>query len=223
MTAEAAYLEAAGVLSRHFVKQGGGPLDTVNLRAQKLAFQELEAREPGMWSVGSGPGVSPFDADEIREGRGMLVRLYEAVPVPDKAVPLQDILEFRDRRRSELLAFRHHVDRIYQVVVASPDDQMALRTEVEALDRAICDYIKSSSGMISVLRSMTLEAKFNIPAAVTAYLGAASKHLTQTQTLLVVAAAGFTIGPTAALLKRSASPTPYRYVSQFHREVFSVR
>jgi len=61
-------------------------------------YRKLDQSEPGVWSLGTGKNSISFPEREMEEGRGVLVRLYEAIPVPDKDVPLQDILEFRTKR-----------------------------------------------------------------------------------------------------------------------------
>jgi hypothetical protein len=78
----------------------------------------------------------------LEPGRGVLVSLHRALPVPDKDVPLQDILEFRTKRSDELIALRRHLEEIYGRIVSAGDSDLALKTELERLQQAINDYTK---------------------------------------------------------------------------------
>lgn len=69
---------------------------------QVQTFLALEKKEPGIWSI-----TDPFRVHKkIATGRSILVRLYDAIPVPVYGIELLDIVEFKIRHNSELLNLR---------------------------------------------------------------------------------------------------------------------
>jgi hypothetical protein len=74
-----------------------------------------------------------FSRAKIRNRTRRQVRLFEAIPLPDKEVLHQDILEFRTKYCPELLTLRYHLDTINQRIVAAGDGERALNSELGAL------------------------------------------------------------------------------------------
>ena len=103
------FLIQSGVMKRLKVDTKPGRLATMLQRGYLTAFRTLDNLEPGKWSVGFGSNALPLPASALAKGRGILLSLQEAIPIPDKSVPLQDILEFRQKYRDELLAFRYYL------------------------------------------------------------------------------------------------------------------
>ena len=90
-------------------------------------FQALDARDPGGWALVQNARTFQWSSDAAVEGRGLQVTLFRAVPVPDREMPFQDILQFKEKRRDELLAFRAHIDSLQDAIVKSADPAAALR------------------------------------------------------------------------------------------------
>src|SRR5450759_700411 len=79
------FLQQAGVLKRTRIQVvGQGDMAQGFLAAHLQAFRKLDHDEPGVWSLGAGKNSVSFPERELDDGRGILVRLYEAVPVPEK-------------------------------------------------------------------------------------------------------------------------------------------
>jgi Family of unknown function (DUF6236) len=145
--AETQFLQSAGLLNRTMTQViSGGDVVSSFVQTHIDAFRALDQREPGVWSLSTGKNAISFAGDDMELGKGVLVSLYRAIPVPDKDVPLEDILEFRARRRDELITLRHHLEDIYQRVISAGDGELALNTEIERLERAIDDHIKAARG-----------------------------------------------------------------------------
>ena len=156
----------------------------------------------------------------MEDGRGILVHLHEAIPVPEKDVPLQDILDFKLKRRDELLALRYHLELIYQRIIAAADGELALQSEIGALDKAIVDYLKVAKGTSFRFINTSIEANLNILTALGAGGAAYAAGLSLTTSLLAGAAAGIVIQASASLKNHKSSKTPFRYISSFHKRVF---
>ncbi len=221
MAGDAQFLASTVTLRRITVGPG-----VVDMRPQAItqahvdAYRFLDKQEPGVWSLGTGENAISFPDDDIEDGRGALIRLYQAIPVPDKDVPFQDILEFRSKRSAELLALRHHLEAIYQRIVAAGDGALALNTEIGALEQAIADHIKASKESKMSFRNMSFDASLNVPVGVVAGLTALTVELTLVQSLLAGVGAAFGFGPGISLKSRTTAPTPFQYISSYHEKVF---
>jgi hypothetical protein len=111
------FLEQAGILGRPEYTFSGVAAPGL-ARTQIQAFLDLDRREPGVWSLAQGEDSFLLKDRILTEGNGAFVELHRAIPVPDKDVPLDDILRFRDKRSDELQLLRHRID----IFVASIND-----------------------------------------------------------------------------------------------------
>jgi hypothetical protein len=218
------FLESAGVLEQPITRLNfvSGPINPGELviSSHLNAYRALDQAEPGVWSLGGGRNSVSFPERDLEAGRGILVRLYEAIPVPDKEVPLQDILEFKEKRQDELLALRYHLDSIYQRIVTAGDGELALQSEIDALERAIIDYLKVAKSTSFPFINTSFTASLNVPAAVAAGLTAFTAGFGAVPALLAGATTGIAFGPSASLKDHKTNQTPFRYISSFHKRVF---
>jgi hypothetical protein len=189
-------------------------------QAHITAFRMLDEREPGTWSLAAGENSISFPPEDLDVGRGALVTIHRAIPVPDKDVPLQDILEFRTRRRDELVALRHHLEDIYQRVIAAGDQPMALNTAIERIQSAIADHIKVSREAKFPLRLADVSAELNLLSPATGAATAWLLGLPMLESLITGAVSSLSANVGVALKGRRASATPFRYISSYHSELF---
>lgn len=211
--ADMVFLASSGVLSRTKVDLQGSFGSDVLKTVYTKAFRMLDQNEPGKWSLASLDNSEQFAENELEEGRGVLVQLHHGIAVPDREVPLQDILEFRERRRDELLSIRHNLNKIYLDVISSGDIPLALNSAINALQKAVSDHLKvveesrlkfrwSSIGAnlnIALSAALVVSQRFSIPVAVTSGI-----------------AVSLSVNLAKALKWRSIQPTPYRYISRYH-------
>lgn len=127
-----------GVLERTFVRFQG-EFNTGNgeffIAAQEKAFSIRSELFPGSWSMAQ-LSTTPFYTQGERK-TSIDFELYGALPVPSASTPFYDILQFKEHRSDELLAFRAHLDDVYQKILNSPDSARARNTEIERLESAI--------------------------------------------------------------------------------------
>jgi Family of unknown function (DUF6236) len=138
------FLVGAGIMTRTRVQFNSSPdirLDFI--RAQFEAFKRLNTQEPGQWSLGQATSswYVPSEARDI-ETRAVEIELYKALPVPPEDVALADILEFRDRRRAELLAFRSAMDDLYSRIVNDRDIPRAKVAVLTRLEQSLVELEK---------------------------------------------------------------------------------
>src|SRR5579871_365742 len=146
-------LQQQGILTRTHLHispsaaQYTGDLYDVSIGAHRLAFQRLEATESGQWTFGHlGTNDIPWwgpqlvaDQPAIAEMRAIEFELYSALPVPASSVQFAEILDFKERRRAELMALRTHLDDLYTEIVNSADVPRTKTVGRERLDRALSD------------------------------------------------------------------------------------
>ena len=94
------FLEGCGVLKRtRIIFQGSGLIDgTVFITAQEQAFRNNEKQEQGKWSLAQ-LSTNQFYTNTLPE-TGVEFELLNCLPVPQSDVPLNDILEFKQKRNS---------------------------------------------------------------------------------------------------------------------------
>lgn len=213
-------LEDAGVLTRTVVRFSERLDARIPLiAAQRTAFLHLDEAQPGQWVLGKLPNAKILDEGDFAEGRGGLLKLFGAVPLPEREAPFEDILEFRFKRRAEMLALRHHIERIYQTVQGAADPALALRTETEALDRAITDHIRVIQESSMPFRLSGLELKFDFVGAAIGVLAAAALELPLTAALVGGAVKGVSVEASAGLKQRQKGG-PFEYITHLHNGRF---
>jgi len=97
-----------------------------------------------VWSIGQGTSDS---AQELQLPMGhasneqyLEMQLHDALPFPEEATPLEQLLEFRERRREELLAFRAAMDQLYDSVLQAENKNRALVHANEQLEKALLGW-----------------------------------------------------------------------------------
>lgn len=125
----ALFLADEGILLRPTVNtafSGGG--GDIFVAQQIAAYKELEAMNPGRWAIHQGENALVV-AGEQNLGRGMLVSLFNTIPVSTSDVALEDVLAFKLRRGAELDQLRSVLDEFYIRVSSAEDTIFCVRTK----------------------------------------------------------------------------------------------
>lgn len=129
------FLESAGILRRPRVNFTG-TISTGNgeffIAAQETIYAKNSNIEPGQWSLGQS-STTPFFSNGITS-QGIEFNLVNMLPIPQGVVPLEDILEFKQKRKDELIALRSHLDDVYQKIISSADIPRSMTTEIQRLE-----------------------------------------------------------------------------------------
>lgn len=215
------YLMNEGVLQRTRVDfHGGGDMVQLFRMAHMTAFRALNEVEPGRWSFASGENSISLPEEDVDDNRGVLVRLHQAIPVPNSDVPYADVLEFRERRRPELVALRHHLEDVYQKIISSGDEKLAMNTEIERLQLAIRDHIKVSEESRMRLRLSSLTANLNILPIAMGVISSSALGLPILGEVLTGLSSSISIDSGIGLKRNAVSSTPFRYISSYNKELF---
>jgi hypothetical protein len=223
------YLASAGVLDYAKINFHGLANERAILATQKLGFLAQDSKEPGRWSLGKGDGSLSFSDDELKVGQGILLTLHKVIPIPNEDVPLAELLEFKSKRRDELLALRHHLERLYQQIIDSPDVHQSLATELSALDAALKDQLKASCEEKFKWRLSDLNAKVGYKVDWKTWAAGAGAYATASTGLPLAGAvlaglagaAAVTFNVSGSIARKKPTATPFEYVSRFHTELFN--
>ncbi len=213
LNADAEWLEKEGILHRTLVRSRG-LVGASNLSEMlRAAVNSLDDSAPGRWSLG-GSNESKLADHSLIKGRGLILDLLNAIPFPAENASFEDIIEFKGRRAPELEAFRHHLDQVYQRILAAPDRPLAEVTELGALDGAISDALKSAREATLPFKIGDWQVSISGPAV------SASVAFATTNSLELAASAGAACSLSAGFaLKGKGSAGPFEYIVKAHREL----
>jgi len=157
------FLEEVGILSRPEYTFNGSVSQSI-ASSQIAAFRDLDRVEPGVWALSQGENSLLLENNIFEQGTGAVVDLHRAIPIPSGAVPLNEILEFKERRRDELLALRHHMDKLLSEVQSANNSEVAMQQKIAEIDSACADLLKISREWQFPVQISDLKASFTISA-----------------------------------------------------------
>lgn len=226
-TAESEYLQGMGVLERPILPSLDGDIAINFAKTHFAAFSERDKSEPGLWAMSEGPDGFSWDSG-VDHSRGTLVTLYRTIPVPDRAIPLEDLLNFKEKRRDEIRALTLEIDNIYTCVNNSSDSEFEFNRAIAAIDEKCSTMLKVASEAnfafrlsdLKVSFSASLGSVFSVPAfAALGELVGSGLGLPQVGKFLGGAASFISLGSDATLAKSLSPNSPYRFVSNLHGDV----
>jgi hypothetical protein len=225
---EAKELVNCGIMERPTIDViPSGDSDLIMTSAEAIALQQYDQKEPGVWSVGSGANSLSYSGSKSGTGTGL--ELYNSLPIPGENVPLVEILDFKERRRSELLMFRSHMDSMISAITSADDSGEALIKALKDLDEACANLISVTKEWKLPVRLANFKASINFNFAKSATAAAAAWKATDTLALgKTEQAVAATVAGISSNFKLSADiefqkikrPTsPYKYLYQATQEL----
>jgi hypothetical protein len=223
------FLEDAGILSRpEYTIDGDGAQGIA--KGQIQAFLDLERSEPGAWAMAQGENSLLLKDTHFEAGKGALIELHHAIPIPTVDVPLNEILEFKERRRDELILMRHQLDTFVLEIEGAADKPLALQKRIAELDDACANLLKVGKEWQFPVYLSNLNASFNLsPMKVLSSIVGGWKVAQHYSYGLTATAAVAGMAGVASVLEikcdkiglRSVKrpQSPYRYSYQIHKEL----
>jgi hypothetical protein len=167
------------------------------VRSQMEAWRLNEKTEPGQWSLAQQGDIFWVPEDERLNTRIIETTLYAALPVPGPDVQFDDILEFKGKRNSELLALRSEMDALYSAIAQSNDVPNAETAALRKIELALANIHKVTRESWKRRLLSTLKVDIAIPnvvAGAVAGAGVAGK-------LMIPLEIGAALGAMAACVK----------------------
>lgn len=197
---EVDYLATAGVLGRtRVVVRQSGNVGALYVLAQFEAFQQLSAKDPGLWTIGQSAADFYAPREVSAPSRGIEVELYEALPTPPDNVALSDVLEFKHRRVSELGALRANLDDLYLEINKAGDIPRAKTAALDRLGQTVADLNRVANETWPSRVMSSVKVELNIPDIA----AKASAGLVIALSVGVPGSVGAAIGAAAASIKIS--------------------
>jgi hypothetical protein len=125
-------------------------------------FEGLHQREEGMWAIARGPTQDLIPRDKLNPLSGFKMRLENALPVPDRSVSYEEVLNFKARRRDELAALRSYIDEFAVEISANGFSKYEQTVAFEKFDKALGDYYKAATQANFLKRLTSLDISFNL-------------------------------------------------------------
>ena len=154
-TNDLSFLKECGIFNRtrvNFNSFSGGA-GIALLQMQDAVVKEKNRIEPGNWSI-QRIGEELISEPSFTQNKKIIeFDLYNSIPLPSLDVPLNDVLEFKEKHKAELLAFRVLMDEMYLSIINSPDQLTAKSAALLRLSMAISDLHKSMESA-SINRSL---------------------------------------------------------------------
>lgn len=214
------FLESCHILQRpeYSVFGTGGRL---LLQTNINAFNDLESKEPGQWAMSQGQGSLNLLDEQFTYGRGTLVRIFNSIPVPDKEVPLHDVLEFKSKRLDELRRLRIEIDELYQNIANARDSDAALQSALRSVESASSDAIRVAKETKFPFRLSDWEINLSAPienliAGALAFGGALAAG--QPPTSAIALGTTVSIGKSIARKDASEHKRAFNYITSIHKE-----
>ena len=209
------YGEAAGSTDLiHFPKDNVEAMTKRRLRM----FEALNQASPGCWAMARGPQSPLIPAKDLNTGQGLRITLQNILPIPSGDVRINEILEFREKRRPELIELRTHLSDLMTKLSSDSIDAMSKNDILQKFASDIDGYKKSLSESKFKSFLIDLIASSNTAAGVIAVGGA----LIAGSAFISVAGAGIGAAVTFeafSALKKSKTKDPYEYVARYHKEI----
>jgi hypothetical protein len=222
------FLEDAGILARPSFSVSGNIAEAL-IQQQINAFRAYEKRYPGQFTLSQGERSLLVKGGLLTEGRGAVIELYRAVPVPDREVPLNEVLEFIRRRNAEMLALRACIDAAFVNVEQAENQETALLANIRAIDAACADAIRIGKEWKFPVRITNLKCSFEIRpivALLAAIGGAGAAKVFGLPALGAALGVGLMSQAPALKLAGDLVPNgfmlrdhPYRYAYELHNEL----
>lgn len=158
---ESKLLQDCGVLERPQYRIEGSPAE-VMLNAQLRAFHDYESKQPGAWGIMQGENSLHFADGILAPSLGASIELIRAVPIPTVETPVEAILEFKEKRIDEFLAFRAHIEALAKNVHGSADKSAELARHIADIQKACTDLTGVSKEFRFPMHRGNFKARLNL-------------------------------------------------------------
>jgi hypothetical protein len=131
--------------------------------AQSIITNELIEKEKEIdWTIHQiGDGII-VGKDQQKEYESIKVEILNCLPVPSDEVDVQKILNFKEKRKDELLALHSAIDDIYFEILKSPDKNLSTKKEISTFKKNLDDLKKASKESFKKSTKYNFTTELNI-------------------------------------------------------------
>lgn len=214
-------LEREGVLIQPRVQMNGTFPSQAEpfIAAHVSAYEMLEKQQPGKWALSHGERPDLIKNGIVGHHGGSLVEIVKALPMPAGDVPIETILDFRAKRRPELLRLRLAIDAVYDEVSRAEDKQSALRRKTDEIELACLDLIRVSKERWKLIQLSDLQTIFNGAGFSAVAEAIVHSHMPAVAAALGVVGTLVKVSNDVGLRRAAVRNNPYWYIAKFHSEI----
>ena len=218
------FLEAEEKLIRPYFRVNGDAATGISM-AFSESYRILDNKNPGQWLLSEGEKSLQIHGKLVEEGRGVIARLVNAIPVPDRAMPLEDVILFKEKRGDEVIALRMLLDDFYQAWIRSEDKDHQFMLAIAKIDRASANMLRVARESKLPFRMSSWKINFNAsPDIVKAAMG----YLTSSQSFELGTVSSLLAGAATSMLSvgtdigihKSNNLSPFNYVASMENSLF---
>lgn len=162
---EEAMISAGAIERPRLTFQGsfqGDQIAYAILSCQALAAKELVRDKSIDWVIHQFGDECVLPAEYSLQKNTIRVDLASALPVPSPDTPVEEILEFKTKRKDELRELHEELDRLYEEVLLAPDQDLASRKAVADLARLLDNLDKLTRERFEQTRRFDLSVELNL-------------------------------------------------------------
>lgn len=132
------------------------------LACQSIVASQLVHDKSTDWVIHQ-IGNSVVCPEEFNQQNNIIrVDLANVLPVPSPETPINEILEFKERRSSELNELHEALDEFYEQILSAPDPELASKKAVSRLQESILNLNKVSNEKFERSRKFDFSAELNL-------------------------------------------------------------
>ncbi|MEX5669303.1 DUF6236 family protein, partial [Pseudomonas neuropathica] len=91
------------------------------------------------WALLEGENSLSYQRDVASQPQALSIDLLRSIPIPQEDVPLAEILEFKAKRKDELMSLRAEIERLESKAKLSNDPAEFIQLSKGDIDKACCD------------------------------------------------------------------------------------
>lgn len=207
-------------------KVSSGDFGKLFLAAQKITYRQKNSEEPGKWSMAQSEGIIRGQNTTHGTEACLVFDLINSIQLPDRLVPITEILEFKEKRRDELTAFHTYLEEIYIRISEAKDIPRSKTHELKKLESAISEYNQTvrENFQNRLLTSLRIILDRSLITSAGMAMGAASLApsigLPALGAGVMVGSASFTIQNILTERTANTGKHPLTYVTKIENELF---
>jgi len=162
---EEAFISAGAIERPNVAFNGsyeGEQVTNAVLSCQSIVAKELVKDKRIDWVIQQFNDELIILDDYIEERNTLRIDLASCLPVPTGEINIHDILNFKELRKTELIALHEYLDEVYQQALLFPDQTLASKKAISNLTRAIEDLDKVTQEGFKEYVKHNLSTVFNL-------------------------------------------------------------
>ncbi|WP_455924263.1 DUF6236 family protein [Pseudomonas putida] len=225
------FLVSSGILDRPDYTVMGDVAQSI-LAGVLKAHKDLSEKQPRTWALLEGENSLSYQRDGEAHPKALSIELLKCIPIPQGDIPIPEILEFKEKRRDELLLLRAELERLESKAKLANDPVEFIELAKGDIDKACRDVLKVSAEwqFPVVLADKTFEFSFDLEKLIGAYAlasgapwlaGADTVLAGSTQAIAIAlgAISQFTVSAKPKLVGLRRDLGPYAYTYRMHKEL----